>query len=95
MRFIGTESPINALEAMGHRSGQAARRDLSPLPQDIENRAPFLRADVAGSEAQGFGDAHPGLKEGEDEELISKSVAPMASGGQTANLFPGQVGDCI
>ncbi len=51
MRFIGTESPINALEAMGQAVRTGHQAGFAAFTQDIENRAPFLRADVAGSEA--------------------------------------------
>jgi hypothetical protein len=40
-----------------------------------------------------FGDAHPGLKEGVDQELIPAPVSPLTGGRQATDLLPAQVGD--
>jgi hypothetical protein len=71
----------------GYQAGFAA------FTQNIENRSPLLGADAAGGQAQNFGDAHPGLEEGVDQELIPEAVSALAGGAQAADLLPGQVGD--
>jgi hypothetical protein len=51
MRFIGTESPINALEAMGQAVRTGDQAGFVAFTYDIEHGAPFLGTDMAGSEA--------------------------------------------
>ena len=46
-----------ALEAMGQALGTGHQPGFAALAPDREDRAPLLNADVAGSEAQGLGDA--------------------------------------
>jgi len=40
-----------------------------------------------------FGDAHPGLEEGVDQELIPGPVSPLTGGRQATDHLPAQVGD--
>lgn len=69
-----------ALEAIGQVPGTGHRAGLACLALDVKDSPLCGDADAAGSEAKGFGDAHPGLEEGENKELVPEAVAPLAGG---------------
>ena len=82
-----------ALEAMGQVFGTGYQARFAAFTQDIEHGALLLDADTAGGQAYAFGDAHSGLEEGVDQELIPEPVAPLAGSRQASHFLPGQVGD--
>jgi hypothetical protein len=82
-----------ALEAMGQVPGTGHRSGLACLALDVKGSPFFGDADAAGGKAKGFGDAHPGLEEGEDEELIPEAIAPLAGSRQAGYFLPGEIRD--
>jgi len=82
-----------ALEAMGQVPGTGHRSGLACLALDMKGSPLFRDVDSAGSKAKGLGDAHPGLEEGEDEELIPEAIPPLAGSRQAGYFLPGEIRD--
>jgi hypothetical protein len=82
-----------ALEAMGQTLGAGHQAGFATFAQDVQGDAVGMALDRSGGEAQGLGNAQPGLEEGKDQELVPEPVASLAGGRYAGHFLPGEVGD--